>query len=297
MPTLPSPSSYLQASLSRWNDRGALIRRDVEIMLEGLQVKGLLLDDLRQKVLKHRQEDAAQLTEARRITWASWEERLKRLEEWMASAAVLGRSSANLRAWRNSSLGFDRAVQLGQKFAVILEQKAAKYEKKTMGLIERLQQWSDRLCLKEAGLREFAERQAVKTTEVQVSKARKQPYLDFLFSEREEEGRIAMEFKILRAAIKQTLGRLARADQWVADRAAASPAHFEARKNLLLEIWRDFHSRFGVIREAVMRHALDFEEGRRRLRWIYEQVQRMRVVQDIPATRRPLLERFFRSEE
>jgi hypothetical protein len=48
---------------------------------------------------------------------------------------------------------------------------------------------------------------------------------------------------------------------------------------------------------VVLRHALDFEEGRRRLRWIYEQVQRMRVVQDSPAVRRPLLERFFRPEE
>jgi hypothetical protein len=294
---LPSPSSYLQSSLSRWNDRETLIRRDVEMMLEGLKVKGLLLDDLRQKVRKHREEDAAQLTEARLATWGSWEERLKRLEEWMASAAALGRSSANLRAWRDSAIGFDRAAERGQKFAVTLERKAAKYETKTMRFIERLQPWSDRLRLKEADLREFAERQAVKTEEIQVSKSRKQPYLEFLFSEREEEGRIALELKIIRTTTNRVLKRLARADKWVMDRAEANPAHFEARKIQLLEMWSPFHARYRELREAILRHALDFEEGRRRLRWIYEQVQRMRVIQESVPVRRPFLERFFRVEE
>lgn len=158
-------------------------------------------------------------------------------------------------------------------------------------------QWGDRLRLKEADLREFAERQAVKTTEVQVSKARKQPYLDFLFIEREEEGRMALEFKAIRASANRMLERLAHADQWAHQRAAADPAHFETQKVQLLETWRAFPPRFGELREAVLRYALDFEEGRRRLRWIYEQVQRMRVVQDVPGARRPLLERFFRPEE
>ncbi len=294
---MPNPSPYLQASLSRWNDRAALVRRDVEIMLEGLKVKGLLLEDLRQKVRKHRQEDTTQLTEARREIWASWEERLKRPEEWMASAAGLAREAATLRAWRDSALGFDRAVHLSQKFAASLEQKAVKLEEKTMALAGQLLLWSDRLRLKESDLREFAERQAVKTTEIQVSKARKQPYLDFLFVERELEGRLALEFKAIRTSANRMLERLARADKWANDRAQANPAHFEARKVRLLESWRSYHARFGELREAVLRHALDFEEGRRRLRWIYEQVQRMRVVQDIPSARRPLLERFFRPEE
>ena len=114
----------------------------------------------------------------------------------------------------------------------------------------------------------------------------------------EEEGRIAIELKTLRAAINQSLERLGRADRWVAERATANPAHFEVRKNQLLETWHPLHERFAGVREAVLRQALDFEEGRRRLRWIYEQVQRMRVVEDrVAAPRRPFLERFFRPQE
>lgn len=109
---MSNPSPYLEASLSRLSDRAKLIRRDVELMLEGVKVKTLLLEDLRQKVRKHRQEDAAQLTDARRETWGSWEERLKRVEAWMSSAANLARDTGNLRAWRESALGFDRAVHL-----------------------------------------------------------------------------------------------------------------------------------------------------------------------------------------
>jgi hypothetical protein len=297
MRPLPSPSPYLQSTLARWKDRNALIRRDVEIMLEGLKPKGLLLDDLRQRVRKHRQEDLTQLKEGRRENWASWEARLKRLEKWMAKGATLKNATANLVAWRQSALGFDRARELGQKYAQTLEQKAAKIEGKLFVLSERLKRWSERLKTMEVDLREFVERHAEKATEVLVSKARKKPYLDFVFVEREEEGRLALDFKSIRGSANRTLERIARADQWVTDRAAANPEHFEARKSNLLETWRPFHKRFSELREAILHQAVDFEEGRKRLRWIYDQVQRMRVVQDSVPTHRPLLERLFRPEE
>jgi hypothetical protein len=297
MRTLPSPSPYLQSTTARWKDRNALIRRDIEIMLEGLKPKGLLLDDLRQRVRKHRQEDIVQLKEARRESWASWEERLKRLEKWMAEGATLKNATANLIAWRQSALGFDRARELGQKYARTLEPKAVKMEKKLSELSERMKQWAERLRAMEVDLREFAERHADKTAEVLVSKARKRPYLDFVFIEREEEGRLALDFKSIRATANRALERIARADQWVADRAAANPAHFEERKSSLLETWRPFYKRFSELREAVLHQAIDFEESRKRLRWIYDQVQRMRIVQDSIPARRPLLERLFRPEE
>ena len=297
MRTLPSPSPYLQATLSRWQDRNALIRRDVEIMLEGLKLKGLLLDDLRQTVRKHRQEDIAQLEEARRQSWPSWEARLRRLEKWMAAGAQLKNSAAIVVAWRQSALGFDRASGLGQKYARTMEHKAAKNEKKLSELSERMKQWAERLRAMEVDLREFDARHPDKAAEVLVSKARKRPYLDFVFAERDEEGRLALGFKGLRATANRALERIARADQWVADRAAANPEHFEARKNTLLETWRPFHRRFSDLRAAILLQALDFEEGRKRLRWIYDQVQRMRIVQDSFPVHRPLLERLFRPEE
>ena len=255
------------------------------------------MEDLRQKVLQHRQEDAHQLQTARRESWSSWDERLKRLEEWMGSAAQLRNAAANVAAWKKSALGFDRARGLGQKYAETLERKAARMGKTLSGLTERLQKWSDRLRAMEVDLREFISRHADKETEVLVSKARKRPYLDFVFAEREEEGRVALEFKSLRASANRALDRIARADQWAADRAAADPARFEERKNALLETWQPFQKRFTEMREAVLHQALDFEEGRKRLRWIYDQVQRMRVVQDMTPVRRPLLERLFRPEE
>jgi chromosome segregation ATPase len=292
-----SPSSYLEASLSRLNDRVSLIRRDVELMLEGLHVKGRFLDELRENVRRHREEDFAQLREARRETWASWDERLKRVEEWMGAAAGLHRSATTLRAWRDSSLGFDRALTLSQKYAATLEQKAKKVEEKLVVLAERMHDWTKRLSAMEAELREFVERQAVKSTEILVSKARKRPYLEFVFNEREEEGRISLELKKLRTTANRVLERIARAEKWAAERAEANPDHFEARRTSLVESWRPFHGRFTSLREAALHQALDFEEGRRRLRWIYEQVQRMRVVEESVPQRRPLLQRLFKSKE
>jgi len=290
------PSAYLKTSLARFNDRGALIRRDVELMLEGLRVKGRFLDELCQKIRRHREEDFAPLREARREAWASWDERLKRVEEWMGSTADLHRSATMLRAWRDSALGFDRAYALSRKYTASLEQKAAKFENKLHALGERLRDWTSRLGTKEAELREFVERQAVKDTEILVSKARKRPYLDFVFNEREEEGRISLELKKLRTTANRVLERIASAEKWAAQKAESNPDQFEAKKTYLVESWRPFHGRFTALREAALNQALEFEEGRRRLRWIYEQVQRMRVVEESVPQRRPLLQRLFDSK-
>jgi hypothetical protein len=170
-------------------------------------------------------------------------------------------------------------------------------DQKLADISESMKQWADRLRAMEVDLREFAERHADKSAEVLVSKARKRPYLDFVFVEREVEGRLALDFKSIRASANRALERIARADQWVADRAAANPEHFEARKTALLDTWRPYSKRFGDLREAILHQAVDFEESRKRLRWIYDQVQRMRVVQDSIPNRRPLLERLFRPED
>jgi hypothetical protein len=294
---LSSPSPYLQEVLSRLNDRGSMIRRDIELMLEGLELKGRFLGELRPKIRRHREEDFAQLRDARRKTWDSWDERLKRVEEWMASAADLHRSATMLVAWRDSALGFDRAYALSQKYAATLEQKARKVEENLMLFGERMRDWASRLRAKEAELREFVERQAVKSTEILVSKARKRPYLDFVFNEREEEGRISLELKKLRNTANRVLARIARAEKWAAEKSEVNPAEFEARKMSLVESWRPFHGRFTALREAALHLALEFEEGRRRLRWIYEQVQMMHVVQESVPPPRPLLQRLFNAKE
>lgn len=294
---MPEASPYLTASLTRFTDRGALIRRDVELMLEGLEVKGHLLRDLREKVQTHRQEDVAQLNEARRQTWAIWEERLKRIEEWMTSSSTLERSAGNLRAWRESVLGLGRAQSLARKYAASLLAKAGKIENRLAERARRTQEWASLLRAKEAELREFVERQAARDTEVLVSKARKQPYLDFVYLKREEEGRLSIELKSIRATLNRALDRIGRAEKWIARMAEANPAQFEMRKNDLLATWRPYHKRFSDLREAALHQAMEFEEGRMRLRWIYEQVQRMRVVESSASTRRPLLERLFGSRE
>ena len=297
MRTLPSPSRYLQATLSRWTERNALIRQDAHIMLAGLGIKELLLKDLRQKVRKHRMDDIDQLKDARRQSWTSWEERMKRLETWMAEAALLQNATANVVAWKKTTLGFDKARELAHKYAVILDRKAGQIETKLYQVSERLRQWGDRLRGMEQDLRAFVQRHADKTTEVLVSKARKQPYLNFVYAERDLEGKLAAEFKNIRSTVNQALERLARADQWVADRAAASPTHFEERKTSLLSTWRPFRKRYGDLRDMVLEQALDFEESRKRLRWIYDQVQRMRVVQEVAPARKPLLERLFQPRD
>jgi hypothetical protein len=273
------------------------MRRDVDMLLESCHVKARLLTDLRQAIQHHRLDDVAQLREARRQVWPQWDERLKRVEEWMASAAGLAHSSANLRVWRDSAIGFNRMRRLSQKFGQLLEKRSARLDRKLLALSERMQAWSERLMVMESDIRGFMERQAAKDAEIVVSRARKQPYLDFVYREREEEGRLSSELKSIRFATNKTLERFASAEKWAADSAQAYPEQFEDGKEELSAFWRPFQKRFGELRELALHQALNFEEGRRRLRWVYEQVQHVRVVQNQNLLgQRPLWERLFRPD-
>ena len=268
------------------------------MLVEGVQIKGRLLDELRETIRRHRQDDRSQLTGARRQRWSQWDERLKRLAEWSASGAALGQGSDRALAWKNSILWFDRAARIGQNYRPALEKKLARLEKQLFQLGESVRSWSDRLILKEAELRGFLERETVKGMDILISSARKRPLLDFVYAEREEEARLAREFKSVRGAVNLTLGRFAQAEKAVSQKALAHPGYFENRKNSLLGSWEAVQKRFYQLREETLNQALSFEEGRRRLRWVYDTVQRLRVVHETPPLRRrPLLERLFKSAE
>src|SRR5262249_31129940 len=148
---------------------------------------------------------------------------------------------------------------LGRKYAETLERKAVVVERGLLDLGERLRKWNDRLLVKESDLLGFVDRHAVRTAEVLVSKARKQPYLDFVFLEREEEGRLSVAFKSVRTTVNRVLERIARAEKWVLERAEANPEHFEVRKTQLLSAWRPYGKRFAALRESVLQQALEFE--------------------------------------
>jgi hypothetical protein len=294
---LPSLNAFREATEARLHDKTSLISRDVELMLEGLKSKTAYLTDLREQTLRHRLEDLTQLTEARKLLWASWDERLKRIEEWMRDIAELKRESASLHAWRQSVQGFERLQEFTDRYAQSLERKAKRFGEDLLTLGVDRGSWDNRLRAQESELRGFIDRQAAKETEIMVSKARKQPYLDFIYHEREEEGRLALRLKSMRTSINHTLERITRAQAWVTEQARANPDVFEPRKDAFLQRVHPFQKQFSDIRERTLELALSFEGGRQRLRWIYEQVQRMRVVQEMPTVRTPLIERLFGSGE
>jgi len=265
--------------------------------LEGFHTKGLFLEGLRKKIREHRQDDRAQLAAARQDAWKLWDERLARLEEWMASAEALRHTSGGLFTWKETTLWFERAQDIAQRFAPAFEGRIARMEKKLAALGEGLRRWAERLARKEGELREFLNRQADKGAEILMSSARKRPHLDFVYLEREEEGRLAIELRSLSAAIRRALERLARSETSINQKTSFNPAHFEIRRNQLVAAWRPLQPRLDAISEGALVQGLAFEEGRKRLRGIYEIVQRIRVIPDAPAPRRPFLYRLFNIQD
>ena len=206
---LNSPSPYLEESWIRWADRGSLVRRDITMLLGGFAAKKQLLESLREKIEEHRRDDRQQLVTAREESWQRWDERLGRLAEWKSSLAPLHQSSKRLAAWRDSTLWFDRVQTVGQRLADGLGSAADRLEKKIDVLSEKMNAWSSRLMAKEMELRDYVGQRT--GTDLMISSARRAPYLDFLFHEREEEGLLARELKSIGGAAGRALKRLSRA--------------------------------------------------------------------------------------
>jgi len=290
---LSSASPYLQDAWVRWANRGALTRRDIELVLGGYHSKSRVLKGLRQKIQEHRRDDFAQLTTAREEAYQRWDERLGRLQEWTASAGTLTQTSDRLLSWRRTAQWLDRAHGISRRFAETLEQNIGMMEKRLHVLGSRLQQWLDRLSHKEAELQEIVNRHPNQTAGIMVSKARKGPYLDFLFLEREEEGRISLEFRKMSAGVRRELRRLSLPETWIAQKTMDFPAYFEIRKNQIFEPWRSLQQKLDHLSEETLHLGLTFEEGRKRLRGIYEIVQKMKIVESTFTAPRPFLHRLF----
>jgi hypothetical protein len=266
--------------------------RDREMALDEARSKGRALSELCRTMDRHRTEDLEQLSSARQQLWARWDERLKRLAEWSATAKALHQSSLEIKSLRAATVWFGRAPQIAERYVQQLENKSFRFEKELMELRERLGQWMDRLSLKEAEVKRFVENEAVKTTEILVSATRKRIHMDFVYNEKDEEARIARRFRLLRQRVYLIVRRLSRGEKWLPPIVETHAAVFEVRKKELLESWRPAEERYRQLEEAVLKWAGVFEEGRQRLRWIYETARQMRVV-ETTLRRRPLLERLF----
>jgi hypothetical protein len=294
---LPNPSPYLAAAQSRWADRGALVLQDVDILLEGLRLKGHLLDGLREKIQEHRRQDAEQLETAREEDWSRWKDRILRIEEWRASAAPLKQSSDILLAWKTNGRLFERADGISLRLHPVLTRRIDRLEGRLTDAAERTRQWSDRILVKELELREFMERKTDSFPEILVPAYFKRSFLDFLFAEREEEGQLAVELKNIGAETGRALMRLSRTAEKLSKRAEIHPAYFEIRKSQILETWRPAQQQLMQISQQTLSHGLVLEESRQRLRGIYEVVQRMKMVEVPPPRRWPLLHRLFNIRE
>ena len=65
----------------------------------------------------------------------------------------------------------------------------------------------------------------------------------------------------------------------------------------MLALAQPLQQRLAQLSRQALNLGLPFEESRQRLRWIYETVQTMKVVETAPARRRPLLHRLFNVSE
>jgi len=293
---LPTASPYLKVVLTRWTDRQSAVRKELEQAKDHVAEKRLYLDDLMNQILRHRQEDMTHLSIARQASDTQWQERLARLETWNTATQSLATRFERVEGWHKSAQWFERAMELAETLKQRLLQRASRYEIRHAALQESLESWLGRLTMKEIELHQFKQHEAALSGDIFVSSARKQPFVDFALAERQEESRLNRDLRLLREAANLYLNRLEEASSWAQQRADYHPVSFEHCKNQIQDTTRDTRERYAALRNRIMNSALLFEEGRKRLRWIYDTVQLMRVVPTLNKAKRSFWDRLLNYE-
>ncbi len=294
---MPTASPYLLSALTRWTDRQKAVRTEVESHLDHTAEKRVYLDDLMKQVLRHRHEDVSQLAESHEAAASRWQERLKRLETWVDGAVSMRQRFDRVQGWQRSVRWFERMNRLAERAALRLERRARRYEERHTKISEELSLWNARLGMKEVELREFVDRQTHSAYEIFVSSARKKPFLDFVVEERDHESQLGKTLRSLREGVMLTLKRLETAITWAKDRAGYQPAKFELHRKQIELLSEPLRGRYETIRIHVMNDALLFEEGRKRLRDVYEMVQKMRVIESPQKPARTFFDRLLNYEK
>lgn len=294
---MPTASPYLKSALTRWTDRQTTLRKDLEQALDHVAEKRIYLDDLMNQILRHRREDITHLSIARKDSESRWQEQLKRLEDWSNASSNIALRFERVLGWHTSTQWFERAVDLADSMRLRLFQRAERYDLRHVQLQESIESWLGRLALKEIELKQFKQHEAALGNDIFVSSSRKEPFMRFAIDERNEETRLGRDLRNLRDAANLVLHRLEEASSWAEKRADYHPVSFEEYKNRIQESTLPTRERYAALRNRIMNSALLFEEGRKKLRWIYEIVQQMRVVPSFTQPKRSLWDRLVNYEK
>ncbi len=293
-PPVFSASPFLDNLLIDWSHRTTEVRRTQSSMIDTLQAERKSLDDAWQRQQIQVTQGWYALERFNEHLCRQWTERLKPLEQSGVRLAGLGERVTAVDRVVLAGLWLGRAGPLAGPLARGLRILGDRLAPMGEELDLRLVMWQETLEAKEKELQLLKEKDESKETPLLVSRARKQPELDFVDAQTAAEKEIGEQVRLARQKLHHAMDRLYKASNALEHHAATHPGLYDAHKNQLLDVLLEPRARLLELRETILSNALVFETCRRKLRWIQTTVRSIRCLEDVYKSPQPLWKKLLR---
>jgi hypothetical protein len=289
---VPETSPTRKQIDARWTGRGQNLRKDMEFQKDLLTAVALATHGNRLAMRERRRRDLRQLGELIEDKQRRWDERLERIQGWKQAIARLQTDDNRLQQLIESSAWLQKARRYQRDFIARLERRGGAIAAAQAEQHPRLIAWAEQLAARANDLRERIENREEPARPLYVTRARKQPEIEFLQDQYMQELTMGEELNGRRHQLQRLIGRLHKAAAAIERRASGQEILYEVHKQELLEGLRELHLKLQVVREVLLEDALIFEAGRHWLRQLRRKATGLRLIEELPQ-RKPFWRKIF----
>ncbi len=289
------PSPFLSKLITEWTGTRKLSASDISEQIDDLLIQVRQLDDQWKTKADSHRKALQELEQSQKGSDERWLERLRRIEGWLVQIRALEERYGFVAATVAGIRWFERARTLAERLTLQFVRRAALLEEGEARHHGDLQQWVERLSVKEAELKVFKEKADSYPGPFLVSRARKQPEALFVNENARYDAEVSLLHQSLRKTVSLYLGRLYRSAKQVEERSKVNPALFEGPRKQIMENLKPTQDQSFALREKVLADALLYESCRRKLRWIKQTVSSIRCIEEVYKAPEPFWKRVLRA--
>ncbi len=279
---MPAASPFLEDSLVRWGARGAALQKEIAFQKELLQPLTLAVHGNRIALRERRRHDLRDLERTFHDMQARWTERLDRIQGWKSAVGSLQQEETRLRKLIGSSVWLEKARSLQDRFFARFIRRAERLDEQQQAFQATLEAWQAVLEERATALEDLAQKQESTLQQIYVSRARKQPEMDFLREQETMDAALGEGLKQMRSSLRMYIDRLTKAFSVVEDQASGAEIFYELHKQEVLSGLKSTSVALEERRQRILADALLYESCRHLLKRLREFIQGLQCIEDIP---------------
>lgn len=275
-------SPFLEDALVRWELRGTSLQKEIRFQKELLQPLTLAVHGNRLALRERRRGDLREMIRNFEETQARWNERLERIQGWKTSVTQLQQEEQHLRGLIGSSVWLEKVRRLQDRFLSRFVQRAERLDEQQQAFQSTLDAWRAVLEERATTLEDLAQKQELSLQQIYVSRARKQPELDFIREQDAMDEALGSGLKLMRSSLRMHMDRLQKAFGVVEQQASGSEIFYELHKQEVLSGLKSTYQALEERRQRILEDALLYESCRHLLKRLKEFIRGLQCLEDIP---------------